>query len=409
MEWERDQGSSHRAPVWVNCKKEWFNVFKPKSGSKQLSGILHKAAWQGILHAEALQLLRCKQMHGKMTPIALAPSDTMAPSPPHRLPLSLTNCSQDSAGKLDHGKEAGIKLSAGTKQRQTQVPWSPSSCLDTKWRHPDIGWGHWSGVSTGRDRQSKQRSGEGSVPMVTPKGLQQRTVPVCSWRMHTLFSCSVFGEVQESFESMMSPSSSVSCRHGSVPLLKTVRTWSVTLGCKQCYSRNTGLYRAAPGGCGWWESKHPWEVTSHCHCCDRNAESRCGMCLSCTRYVTWQCLFKMLCAPAELGQLQVLQRCMYDLLQNCSCTCNSGRGNSAHGVLLRSVWYEAESWSFSRDVLGFLGPPLSPSPKLFTGSKRAKVTLFGVGGKGLMQKALQKASDLGYCIYWYRVDGFLTT
>lgn len=56
--------------MWVNCKKEWFNVFNPKFGSKQLSGILHKAAWQGILHAEALQLLRRKQMHGKVTPIA---------------------------------------------------------------------------------------------------------------------------------------------------------------------------------------------------------------------------------------------------------------------------------------------------------------------------------------------------
>lgn len=65
----------------------------------------------------------------QITLVALAPSDAVAPSPP---PPAPTNRMQDLAGKLDHGKEAGIKLSMDSKERQTQVPRSSSSCLGTK-------------------------------------------------------------------------------------------------------------------------------------------------------------------------------------------------------------------------------------------------------------------------------------
>ena len=90
MEQEGDQGgmwawtaSSCGPPLWdrVSCRKVWFNVFNPKFGSKQLSGILHKAAWQGILHAMALQLLKGDQTCSRTTLVALAPSDAIAPSP----------------------------------------------------------------------------------------------------------------------------------------------------------------------------------------------------------------------------------------------------------------------------------------------------------------------------------------
>lgn len=66
----------------------------------------------------------------------------LLPALHHLLPLALTVLMQDLAGKLDHGKEAGTKLGADTGGlRQTQVPPSSGSCLDTKGRHPRAGWG----------------------------------------------------------------------------------------------------------------------------------------------------------------------------------------------------------------------------------------------------------------------------
>lgn len=82
-----------------------------------LSGILHKTPWQGILHAVALQLLGGDLMQGRMTPVALALSDALH----HLPPLALTNHMQDSAGKMDHGEEAGIKCGVDIEQRQSSL------------------------------------------------------------------------------------------------------------------------------------------------------------------------------------------------------------------------------------------------------------------------------------------------
>lgn len=56
-------------------------------------------------------------MHGRTTPAALALSNALH----HLLPLALTNHMQNSAGKMDHGEEAGIKCGADTEQRQSSL------------------------------------------------------------------------------------------------------------------------------------------------------------------------------------------------------------------------------------------------------------------------------------------------
>jgi len=96
-----------------------------------------------------------------------------------------------------------------------------------------------------------------------------------------------------------------------------------------------GFCRADPGEP--WLAGHQTPLRSQpqhlCH--TRDAESRThDTCLSCTRYLTWQCPLRMLCAPAEPGQLHVLQHTT-ELLQNGDHTCTAGRRNSAYCALSR--------------------------------------------------------------------------
>lgn len=190
---------------------------------------------------------------------------------------------------------------------------------------------------------------------MTQKGLRWRTVPACSWRAHTLLSGCVFGGGQESLEPW----------HASAP------AWAAGMdpGCCWRQAENEasprGANRAPAGthwflqGCSWglWlvGEQTPLRSDPQHHCNTRDAESRiCGTCLSCTHYPTWQCPLKTLCTPTELGQ-----HCTDELLQNCNYACTSRRINSAYGTLLRWIWYEAESWSLSRDCAGpfFIPPP----------------------------------------------------
>lgn len=140
---EGDQGgvwahttSSCRPPSWDrgHCRKK--NYWKPSVwnvGASSFQGFCtkHLGRASSVLWLSSFSEV-IKRTAGQHRWPWLCPMPLL-PALHHLLPLALTNHMQNSAGKMDHGEETGIKFGVDTEQRQTQFPRSSGRCLGTKW------------------------------------------------------------------------------------------------------------------------------------------------------------------------------------------------------------------------------------------------------------------------------------